>query len=143
MADYAQVRQDRAEFLTALATFTQSAGPILKQYPNAAPHMLKLLQWAMAGFKGSSTVEGVLDQMIQEATQAQAAPKPPPPPDPQVEAIKVKAGADMGKAQAQIQKTKLDMQKAILESNLDMRRLALEARQDGLDAIGLEQVEAP
>ncbi len=36
-----------------------------------------MLAWGMAGFKGSQTIEGVLDRAI--ALNQEAAQKPPPP----------------------------------------------------------------
>ena len=76
MVDYAQLQQERTEFTTALATFMQSAGPLMELDPNAKPYLLHLLKWGLAGFKGSSEIEGVLDKAIQASMEEAANPKP-------------------------------------------------------------------
>ena len=67
----------------------------------------------------------VLDQMIDQATQAASAPPPPPPPDPKLEAAKVKAGAEQVKAQADIQSTVLDSQAKQVEHQMTMQQKRL------------------
>ena len=69
MADMAAIKQERSEFLMAISQFFQSSAPILQQAPWAAPYLIQILQWAMAGFRGGSTVESVLDQMAMAANQ--------------------------------------------------------------------------
>ena len=64
MVDYAQLKDERTSYITALATFLQSAAPLVQQAPEAAPILLEMLKWGLAGFKGSAQVEGVLDQAI-------------------------------------------------------------------------------
>lgn len=65
MVDYAQLKQERTQYITALATFLQSAAPLVEMEPKATPILLEMLKWGLAGFKGSQEVEGVLDQAIQ------------------------------------------------------------------------------
>ena len=74
MVDYAALKNERTEYITALATFLQSASPIMESEPAAKPFLLQLLQWGLAGFKGAGQIEGVLDKAI-EATQKQAEQK--------------------------------------------------------------------
>lgn len=99
--DYGRLKADRTEFLTALATFMQSASPLLETQPNAMPYLLKMLQWSMAGFKGSQEIEGVLDQAIEGAIAEAQQPKQPEQ-DPQqlknegeIQKIQAKSQADM------------------------------------------------
>ena len=70
MVDYAQLKEERTAYITALATFMQSAAPIVEMDPEATPILLEMLKWGLAGFKGSNEVEGVLDQAI-KAMQGQ------------------------------------------------------------------------
>lgn len=66
MVDYAQLKNERTEFLTSMATYLQSAQAVVKVAPQATPLILQLLQWGMAGFRGSEALEGTMDRMIDE-----------------------------------------------------------------------------
>jgi hypothetical protein len=105
MADYAQIKADRMEYIMGLSQFMQSSAPLLQVSPDIAPTLLKMLQWGMAGFKGSQEIEGVLDSAIEQATKAAANP-PPPKPDPAIE----KAKMDMQKTQMEMQQSKEEHQ---------------------------------
>ena len=72
MADYAQLKSERTEFMTAIATFLQSAQAMLGAAPEAAPLLLEMLKWGMAGFKGADVLEGTMDRAIDAANQALA-----------------------------------------------------------------------
>jgi hypothetical protein len=61
LIDYGRLKADRTEFLTAMATFMQSAAPMLEREPDSMPYLLKMLQWSMAGFKVARKLR-VLDQ---------------------------------------------------------------------------------
>jgi len=80
MVDYAQLKQERTEYINALSTFMQSAAPLMDKDPNAKPFLLELLQWGLAGFKGASEIEGTIDRAIeasqQEAKQGGGKPDP-------------------------------------------------------------------
>jgi len=71
MQDYAQLQQERAAYLNGLSTFLQAAGPLIQQDKRVLPFLLEMLKWAMAGFKGSSEIEGVLDAAIDEMKKPQ------------------------------------------------------------------------
>jgi hypothetical protein len=142
MTDMAAVKQERSEFLMATATFLQSSQPIVQAAPWAGPFLLQMLQWAMAGFRGGATVEGVLDQMVVTARKAaEQAAMQPPPPDPKVEALKVKTQLDMAKSQQEMQmqaqqnameieRMKLEFQLAIQKANLELATLQQKAQID-------------
>lgn len=158
MTDMAAVKQERSEFLMAMATFLQSSQPIVASAPWAGPFLLQMLQWAMAGFRGGATIEGTLDQMVVAARQAaQQAASQPPPPDPKVEAVKMKAQIDMAKSQQEMQqqaqqnameieKMKLDFQLAIQKANLEIATLKQKADIDSqkmqMDLAGKQQAHA-
>jgi len=80
MVDYAQLKSERTEYISALSMFMQSAGPLIESDPNAKPFLLQLLQWGLAGFKGAGEIEGVIDKAIeaaqQDAKQGQEKPDP-------------------------------------------------------------------
>lgn len=92
--DMAAIRQEKAEFIQGLAQFLGAAQPLIDKYPAAAPTMLEMLKWTMSGFKGSSTIEGVLDKAI--ASLEQNPPQAPPDPNAGKEkAAQAKLQADM------------------------------------------------
>lgn len=126
MIDYAQLKSERTEYLTALSTYLQSAQAAGKVAPSIGPMLMELLKWGLAGFKGSSEIEGVVDQAMdqlkkdqQAAQQAQSQQ----PPDPAL----IKAQMDM---QKQLAKFQQDMQKQWLKSNQEMQKLSAELRKD-------------
>ena len=113
--DWAAEKEARTEFLGATSNYLMSAGPMVQSNPKIGGFLVRLLQWAAAGFKGSQTIEGVLDQAARQLEQEAMAPKPPKPPTPEDEKDKaqarkyvadaVKAEAEAVKAQAEAVKT--------------------------------------
>jgi hypothetical protein len=64
MQDYAALKEERSAVLTAVATFLQSAMPVMQAQPMLTPMLFQVLQWSLAGFRGSSTVEAQIDQGV-------------------------------------------------------------------------------
>ncbi len=81
--DWAAEKEARTEFLGAASNYIMAAGPIVAQNPMVGGFLIKLLQWAAAGFKGGKTIEGVLDQAARQLEQQAQQPKPTPPPSPE------------------------------------------------------------
>jgi len=108
MVDYAQLKAERVEFLTAMATYVQSAGAMLGSVPQALPVLMEMLKFSMSGFKGSDYLEGMLDQAIDMAKQQ-------PLPDPN---------------QQQAQQQQADQQRAQMEHQMEMARIQGKAQAD-------------
>jgi len=124
MVDYAQLRDDRTSYITGLATFLQSAAPLVAQDPAAAPMLLEMLKWGLAGFKGSQEVEGVLDQAIQQMQQKQKeGGQEQEKPDP--EQIKAQAAQQLQqmKQQGEVQKIQAQAQQKQQDHQIDMEHL--------------------
>ena len=102
MVDYGELKMERTDFLTAVATFMQSAAPILEQEPSSKPFLLTMMQWGLAGFKGSQSIEGVLDKAIEAALQEQQNGQGKPEDD--------GAAAEQAKAQGAMELEKLKQQ---------------------------------
>jgi hypothetical protein len=117
MIDYTMIKEERGAFLDAIAMFMQSAGRLMQDDPTMKPFLLQLLQWGLAGFKGSGEIEGVVDKAI-EAAQEQAQQDKPDPEQQrmemqnQIEAMKHKAEMEkiQAKAQADMQIRTHDLQ---------------------------------
>ena len=151
MVDYAQIKQERTEFLMAMAQFIQSASGAVSAIPGSLPILLELMKWTMAGFKGSEYLEGTLDQAIDMAKKSPQGDKPKEPsPEElrmQIEQMKLqgaqqkqqgelvkiqtKAQADMQTHQAKIQgeiyKMQVDAEKdqTIAESQAQIRLMEI------------------
>lgn len=117
MVDYARLKVERTEFLNAMATYMQSAAPLLEQDESMMPYLIKMLQWTMAGFKGSQEIEGVLDKAFEAAMQAQQqAQQQEQEPDPE----QVKLQGELQKIQA---KAEADQQLRQLDSQADQQQV--------------------
>lgn len=109
MVDYAALKEERTSFMNALATFMQSSAPMMEADPNSTPYLLKLLQWALSGFKGAQEIEGVLDKAIAQAMQQQQQGGNEGPSEAEVA------------MQAEAQKLSGEMQKINAKSQADMQ----------------------
>lgn len=114
MMDYARLQSERTEAMNALATFLQSAGAMMDGDPNSMPYLLKLLQWMLAGYKGSQEIESVLDQAITASVERLEQEAQNPQPDPEQQ----KAQMEMQKVQAKLQ---ADMQLRQQDLQADMQ----------------------
>jgi hypothetical protein len=145
MADMAAIKQERSEFLMAMSQFFQSTLPVAQAAPWSMPYLLQMLQWTIAGFRGGSTIEGVLDQMVLAANQAiQQAAQQPPQPDPEMmkaqmemQRIKQEGQIDiMGKVadlKIKSQGAMMDLQKKAMELKLKQHEMGLKAQGAQLD----------
>lgn len=96
--DWAAEKEARTEFLGATSNYLMAAAPMVQQNPMVGSFLLKLLQWAAAGFRGAKTIEGVLDQAARQLEQM--ASQPPQPPKPTAEDRKNEAQANKAQAEA-------------------------------------------
>lgn len=136
MVDYAQLKMDRVEYINALATFLQSASPILEQEPAAAPFLMQLMKWGLAGFKGSNEIEGVVDQAI-AAFEKKLQQGGDQKPDPE----QIKAQAEIQKAQIQMQKAQMDMQRDQQKFQFEMAQMAEEHKLKMIEMTQKHQIE--
>ena len=118
MIDFAKLQQERTDFIQALGFFMQSAAPLVQEAPESTPYLLQMLQWGLAGFKGSDQIEGVLDGAIEKMKANPPGAKPDP-----------KADAEKAKMQGQLQIEQLKGQVAQAQSAAKMQELQLQAQQ--------------
>ena len=126
MVDYAQLKEERSGYITALATFMQSAAPLMESDPNAKPYLLHLLKWGLAGYKGSTEIEGVLDKAIQASMEEAGQDKPDPEKERQgmaMELEKVKHQNAIIQIQA---KSKADLLSRQADSQADLQKIRAE-----------------
>jgi hypothetical protein len=70
LADYAELKSERVEYMTAVATYLQSAKPIITEVPGSAPIILEIMKFGLSAFKGADYMEGLFDQLIEQALKA-------------------------------------------------------------------------
>lgn len=112
IADYNQLKQDRTDYINALALFMQSSAPLVEQNPGAMPFLLKLLKWGLSGFRGSNEIEGVVDNAI---TFLEKNP-PQPKPDPKAAQAQAEAQATQAKINQEMQQSAQDHQQKMEQS---------------------------
>lgn len=101
-------KAERTELVHAVTSFLAEAMPGIQQMPAMAPFAMSLLKFAVAGYKGSKDIEGVIDQGLQQLMQSQAQ---------QQGQSQGKPSPDEIKAQAAQAKTQADMQIASMQEN--------------------------
>lgn len=120
MVDYAQQKQEKVEFMNAVATLLQSAATTMKAVPDSAPILFESLKFSIAGFKGASELEGVIDQTLAQIMQKIQNP-PPPPPDPAVEKAKMDMQMKQQEHQMDMQSKQMDMAFEREKMQMDMQ----------------------
>lgn len=101
--DEMQTKQERVEFLGAMANFLREAVPAGQQVPELVPAMMAMMQFGIAGFKQARTIEGALDAGLQKLMKKAQENEANPPPDPEMQKAQAQAQADAQKTQAQVQ----------------------------------------
>lgn len=134
LTDYAMEQDARVQCITAIGQFMQAAWPLAQAKPEAAPFLMQVMQWLLAGFKAGKSIEGVLDQAIAAMGNA---PPAPPKPDPAMEKVHADIQSKQLKTQSDIQN---DRAKTANEIQLERARSASEARARQMKSMGEAQL---
>jgi hypothetical protein len=137
MADYAQEKKERTEFVTSVSTYLQSAASILETQPDAAPLILGLLKYAAAGYSGSKDIEALIDKTVNDVEKKMSQPPEPPPPDPKIEQMKAQHELDTAAAQ---QDAAIKQQEANQKQNAANQQLVFE-RESHVQRMAFDQEE--
>lgn len=128
-------KQNRTEFLAAVGGFLEKGAMVGASAPQLIPLIMELLKFGVTGFKIGKTIEGTIDQALDQLKQAAMNP-PPPQPDPKLEAEKLKAQTAMEQTQTERQvapiKAQAEMVKAqagVIKANTDMQSAQFKASQ--------------
>lgn len=127
LTDYAQLKQERTEVITALGGLIAATAPLVQALGQpAAEFVLAAGSWLLAGTKGGDTLESEFDQFRAKLQQmaAQKAAQPPQP-DPKMEAVKAQAAV-------KIEGAKMDMQIKREEHGMKLREMQAEVVADGM-----------
>lgn len=123
--DEQRERQERNDFLQAVGSFLKEALPMAQSAPPMVPMLMEMLKFAVAAYKVGKTMEGVIDQAIDQLKKAAANP-PPAPPDPKIIAIQAQSQAKQQELQAGVQ---ADQQRMAMEDQRAQREQAYQAQQ--------------
>lgn len=141
--DENQAKQDRVEFLTAMGGFLKEALPVGQTTPALIPLMAEMLKYGVRGFKQARTLEGQIDQSLEQMKQmAMQKAQQPPPPDPEMVKAQMEAQNEQRRmamdAQAEQMRAQVDMRveqmKAQFEMQLEQQRQAMEERSNAAQA---------
>jgi hypothetical protein len=145
MIDYGALKQERGELITSIATYMQSAAPLVEADPSTKPFLLRILQWGVAAHKGASEIEGVLDQAIEqsEKTAKEAAENPKPDPAKEAEQMKQQFDQQMAefKAQSEMQKIQAKGEMDMQVRQNDLQADLQEAQADHFSQLQIAQTE--
>lgn len=121
--DFASLQNERTQFLTAFSSMMHDAVPAVQSLgPMGGVVVGELLKWALAGFRGSKEIEGVLDKAIEQAqqqVQQQAQNPQQQQQDPKLAEIQAKQNSDMVRIQA---KAQADAERIQLETQAEGQR---------------------
>jgi hypothetical protein len=136
LTDYATLRQERAEVVTALGGLVAATAPLIQAAgPLAADFVLAAGAWLLAGIKGGDSLEAEFDQFRAKLQkQAEQAAMQPPPPDPKLEAAKAQAAAKIEGAKIDMAGKQMDMQVKAAEHRMDMAKLGAEVQANQANA---------
>ena len=121
MMDYAQLKSERTEYLTATATFLQSATSVVQEVPGSLPVLLEMMKWGLAGFKGANYLEGTLDKAIVMASKPQ-----PEEPDPEQQKLQQAQQMEQMKHQFEMEKIQAKSQ---ADNMLNQQKFQLQMEQ--------------
>ena len=119
MIDHQALKSERTEYMNAVATYLQSAQGIIENDPAAKPFILQLMQWGLAGFKGSSEIEGVIDKAIEASQEAEKNAEPEQ--DPAAVAAQAAQQLDAQKNEAKLAEVQAKAQAASQARQEDMQ----------------------
>lgn len=150
--DEKQEKQDRAEFLGAVAKFVSNIGEVAQTMDAQSrgvmiPLFMKMMKFGVTGFKVGRTLEGEIDKAAdQMAGLAEKQAAQPPQPDPKLQAEQVKAQAEVQKAglavQTAQQEAQIEGQRMQMEQQHDQVELAIDGQRMQMDAAHQQQQHA-
>lgn len=134
-------KAERNELVQAVTAFISQTMPGIQQMPQMGPFAMQLLKFAVAGYKGSKDLEGVIDQglqqLLQQASQGSDKPAKPSPEEIKAQAQAQRSQTDMAIAQMQEETKRMlaqqDMQFQTFMAQMQANSEALAAQQKAKD----------
>jgi hypothetical protein len=130
--DWAAERDAAVQFMQGLGAFISQVAPVAQSTPGAGPFLLRLMQWAVAKFRVSSEIEGVLDQAV-SAMQQQLLNPPPPQPNPEMEKLKLEAEKIKSNERIASLEVASDEKVAALKASVELQKVEMQQRFDSVE----------
>ena len=118
--DEQEEKQSRVEFLTAVGAFVKGAAEVGAAAPALAPLLMELLQFGVRGFKVGKSVEGTMDQALEQLKQQAAQPQARVDPEEMKKQIEMQV-----KQEQEVTRMKGEQALAKKGADLDMREMKM------------------
>jgi len=118
--DEQEEKQSRVEFLTAVGAFVKGAAEVGAAAPALAPLLMELLQFGVRGFKVGKSVEGTMDQALEQLKQQAAQPQARVDPEEMKKQIELQV-----KQEQEVTRMKDEQALAKKGADLDMREMKM------------------
>lgn len=131
LIDQQQEKESRMEFLAAIGPYMEKAVVAGQAVPEMAPALMHILKYAVGGFKQARTIEGTIDQAMEQLKKkaAQIAQQgPQPSPEEKVAQAQIQADAQAEQVRAHVD-VQVEAARAQMEERLEMQRMHFEAAQ--------------
>lgn len=96
-------KTQRTEFLTAMATYITTLGPVVMQQPKFAPLFGEMMKFGARAFRTADILESSIEETVDALEQQALQPPPPPPPDPKIDLERQKMQSEDAFRRYQIQ----------------------------------------
>jgi hypothetical protein len=151
--DEQQEKSDRMEFLQATAGFISQVAKAAESTPQLAKLAGELLKFGVTGFRVGKTLEGVIDQAVEQMDQMAQQAAQNPKPDPAMAKVQADQQASQQALQVQQQAKAAEMQqnaqlaaqKAQQDAALEQQRMQMDAQRDEMQRqheMSLKQMDA-
>jgi predicted RNA-binding Zn ribbon-like protein len=132
--DEQQMKQERLEFLNTYAAFLSQAMPVGQASPETIPIMMELLKYGIGAFKQARSIEGALDQSLEQMKAAAQQPRP----NPEAEKVQMEAQVQQTKMQ---QESQIEQMKLQHEAQMEQMRQQHEANMKAQELTQKEQFD--
>ena len=113
-------KTERMEMLEAVGGMFQKALPMVQQAPETAPMVLELIKFGVTAFKVGKSIEGTIDQTLDNIKKQLQATAGQPKPNPEMEKVKAEQAAEQARLQA-------DQARDAAQLQADQQRMQMEA----------------
>lgn len=139
-------KAERTSAVTAIFAGIQQVAPVLGQAPELGPFAFAALKWAVAGFKGSEEIQGILDSCLDtfmaDQQQKQGQPAQPTPEQIKAQAAQMQAQTTLQVAQMKAQNEQaLQQHQQAFQASQAQQEAVLKERQQAID-MGRNQIDA-
>jgi len=129
--DEQQTKQERLEFLNTFANFMREAVPAGQAVPEIVPALMGMIKFGVSAFKEGRSIEGLIDQALQQLEQkaAQLAQNPQPTKEQQQAQAEMQQAQMQSQADAQVEQIKIQGQMQIEQMKMQQDQQILQLEQ--------------